>query len=213
MSITIREELEDRHVLISNEAYSLALASAKENSLELLESLIESEAVPKDVACHLWSNRLGRAYVNPLSTIISNEAIACLPIEIARKGNVMPLYVVEDGLTVAMPDPDDKVLVRRLAAISGKQISPVFCLSKEVRDAIELHHLLALQQNSLRHVVGLLVVLALGDLQHPDAVPGDVQRARLLDQDVIRRGVLLLVFCAERGSLGRSRGVAVSECL
>ena len=140
MSITIREELEARHVLISNEAYSLALASAKENSLELLESLIESEAVPKDVACHLWSNRLGRAYVNPLSTIISNEAIACLPIEIARKGNVMPLYVVEDGLTVAMPDPDDEVLVRRLAAISGKQISPVFCLSNEVRDAIELHY-------------------------------------------------------------------------
>ena len=140
MSITIREELEARHVLISNEAYSLALASAKENSLDLLESLIESEAVPKDVACHLWSNRLGRAYVNPLSTIISNEAIASLPIEIARKGNVMPLYVVEDGLTVAMPDPDDKVLVRRLAAISGKQISPVFCLSNEVSDAIELHY-------------------------------------------------------------------------
>jgi type IV pilus assembly protein PilB len=140
MSITIREELEARHVLISNEAYSLALASAEENSLDLLESLIESEAVPKDVACHLWSNRLGRAYVNPLSTIISNEAIASLPIEIARKGNVMPLYVVEDGLTVAMPDPDDEVLVRRLAAISDKQISPVFCLSNEVRDAIELHY-------------------------------------------------------------------------
>ena len=140
MSLTIREELEERHVLISNEAYSLALASAEENSLELLESLIESEAVPKAVACRLWSNRLGRAYVNPLSTIISNEAIANLPIEIARKGNVMPLYVVENGLTVAMPNPDDKVLVRRLAAISGKEISPVFCLSNEVRDAIELHY-------------------------------------------------------------------------
>ena len=140
MSLTIRAELEARHISISNEAYSLALASAEENSLELLESLIESEAVPKDVACRLWSNRLCRAYVNPLSTIISNEAIANLPIEIARKGNVMPLYVVEDGLTVAMPNPDDEVLVRRLAAISGKQISPVFCLSNEVRDAIELHY-------------------------------------------------------------------------
>ncbi len=91
MSMTIREELEASHVLISNEAYDLALASAKENTLELLGSLIESEAVTKDVACHLWSNRLGRAYVDPLSTIISAEAIASLPMEIARKGNVMPL--------------------------------------------------------------------------------------------------------------------------
>lgn len=140
MSMTIREELEASHVLISNEAYDLALATAEENSLELLESLIESEAVTKDVACHLWSNRLGRAYVDPLSTIISPEAVASLPIEIARKGNVMPLYVVEDALTVAMPNPDDMDLARRIAAITGMQISPVFCLSKEVRDAIELHY-------------------------------------------------------------------------
>ena len=102
MSMTIREELEAGHILISNEAYALALASAKENSLQLLESLIESEAITKEVACHLWSNRLGRAYVDPISTIISIEAIASVPIEIARKGNVMPLYVIEDALTVAM---------------------------------------------------------------------------------------------------------------
>ena len=126
MSVTIREELEASHVIMSNEAYDLALAGAEENSLELLESLIESEAVTKDVGCHLWSNRLGRAYVDPLSTIVSTKALASLPIEIARKGNVMPLYVVEDALTVAMPKPDDESLVRRLAAITGKQISPSF---------------------------------------------------------------------------------------
>jgi type IV pilus assembly protein PilB len=105
-----------------------------------LESLVESDAISKEIACRIWSNRLGRAYVDPISTIISNEAIACLPIEIARKGNVMPLYVVDDSLTVAMPNPDDEALVRRLAAITGKEISPVFCLSKEVQDAIELHY-------------------------------------------------------------------------
>ncbi len=140
MSMTIREELEASHVLISNEAYDLALASGEENSLKLLESLIETGAVSKDVACHLWSNRLGRAYVDPVSTIISREAVASLPLEIARKGNVMPLYVIENALTVAMPNPDDADLVRRLAAITGKDISPVFCLSVEVRDAIELHY-------------------------------------------------------------------------
>ena len=140
MSMTIREELEARHVLISNEAYDLALASGKENTLSLLESLIGSGAITKDVACHLWSNRLGRAYVDPLSTIISREAVASVPLEIARKGNVMPLYVIEDALTVAMPNPDDAALVRRLSAITGLDVSPVFCLSVEVRDAIELHY-------------------------------------------------------------------------
>jgi type IV pilus assembly protein PilB len=138
--MTIRAELEAHHVVISNEAYDLALATAEENSLELLESLIDSGAVTKEVACHLWSNRLGRAYVDPLSTIISPEAIASLPIEIARKGHVMPLYVIEGALTVAMPYPDDITLVNRIAAITGMEISPVFCLSKEVQDAIGLHY-------------------------------------------------------------------------
>ncbi|CAA6689694.1 MULTISPECIES: GspE/PulE family protein [unclassified Lentimonas] len=140
MSMTIREELEASHILISNEAYDLARANGEENSLELLESLIESGAITKDVGCHLWSNRLGRAYVDPLSTIISREAVESLPLEIARKGNVMPLYVIEDAMTVAMPNPDDAALVRRLSAITGLDISPVFCLSVEVRDAIELHY-------------------------------------------------------------------------
>jgi type IV pilus assembly protein PilB len=140
MSVSIREELAANHIVVSNEAYDLALASAEENSLALLESLVESDAISKGIACRIWSNRLGRAYVDPISTIISHEATACLPIEIARKGNVMPLYLVEDSLTVAMPNPDDEPLVRRLAAITGKEISPVFCLSDEVNDAIELHY-------------------------------------------------------------------------
>jgi type II secretory ATPase GspE/PulE/Tfp pilus assembly ATPase PilB-like protein len=140
MSHTIRDELAAHQIIVSNEAYDLALASAEENSLELLESLVDSDAISKAIACRIWSNRLGRAYVDPTSTIISHEAIACLPLEIARKGKVMPLYLVEDSLTVAMPHPDDALLVRRLGAITGKAISPVFCLSNEVDDAIELHY-------------------------------------------------------------------------
>ena len=140
MSGTIREELAANHILVSNEAYDLALASAEENSLALLEALVESGAISKAIACGLWSNRLGRAYVDPTSTIISRDAIACLPIEIARKARVMPLYLFEDSLTVAMPTPENASLVRRLAAISGKVISPVFCLGCEVNDAIDLHY-------------------------------------------------------------------------
>ncbi len=141
MSTTIREQLlEGHHVSLSDEAYERALLSADEGTLDLIEYLIEEELVSKEIACRIWSDRISSAYVDPLSTIISNEAISSIPIEIARKGNVMPLYEIEGALTVAMPDPYNEPLIARLAAITGKDISPVFCLTSEVQDAIELHY-------------------------------------------------------------------------
>ncbi|WPJ96631.1 GspE/PulE family protein [Coraliomargarita algicola] len=139
--MTIREQLlQNYHVTLSNEAYDRALLSADENTLDLVEYLIEEELISKEVGCRLWSNRIESAYVDPLSTIISEEAIFSIPVEIARKGNVMPLYEIESALTVAMPDPHNQPLIDRLAAITGKEISPVFCLSSEVHAAIDLHY-------------------------------------------------------------------------
>lgn len=139
--MTIREQLlQEHHVTITDEDYDRALLSADEGTLEFIEYLIEEGLVSKEVACRIWSDRIDSAYVDPLSTIISDEAIFSIPIEIARKGNVMPLYEIESALTVAMPDPHNRALIDRLAAITGKEISPVFCLTTEVHDAIELHY-------------------------------------------------------------------------
>jgi len=140
MSLIVRDALEQHHVAISQEIYDLALQYGGEGSLELIEYLIEEGIIPKDVGCRIWSTDIGFAYVDPVSTIISRDAIASLPIEIARKGNVMPLYEIEGALTVAMPDPQNEALIERLGAITNKKISPVFCLTREVQDAVELHY-------------------------------------------------------------------------
>lgn len=140
MSQTIREALEAQHIVLSDEGYSRALQVAGEGTLELVEHLIEESVISKEAGCRVWSDRIGFAYVDPLSTVISDSALDSVPVEIARKGNLMPLYEIEGVLTVAMPDPANEALIERLGAITGKAISPVFCLSSEVRDAIELHY-------------------------------------------------------------------------
>ncbi len=139
--MTIREQLQcEHHITLSNEAYDRALLSANEDTLDFIEYLIEEDLISKEIGCRIWSDRIRSAYVDPLSTIISEEAISTIPIEIARKGNVMPLYEIDSALTVAMPDPHNQPLIDRLAAITGKDISPVFCLNNEVQHAIELHY-------------------------------------------------------------------------
>lgn len=141
MSVTIREELRtDFGINLSDEICERASLSAEESTLDMVEYLIEEGIIRKEVGCRLWSGRINTAYVDPLATVISDEAVASVPHEIARKGNVMPLYLVENALTVAMPDPQNGALISRLAAITGKQISPVFCLTNEVQDSIELYY-------------------------------------------------------------------------
>jgi len=140
MSATIREDLAERHVVLADEVYERALQHAEEGSLELVEYLIREDAVDKETACKVWAKRINAAYVDPLATINTESALASIPLEIARKANAMPLYEIEGALTVAMPDPNDEALVRRLGAIADKAISPVFRLPDEAKHAIELHY-------------------------------------------------------------------------
>lgn len=138
--MTIFEELQAKNVPITKDAYGVALSRADEGTLELIEYLIAENLVPKEIGCLIWSDRIGYAYVDPIVSLVSEEASASIPIDIARRGLVIPLYEIEGALTVAMPDPGNTALVERLAMITGKKVSPVFCLTQEVQDAIELHY-------------------------------------------------------------------------
>jgi type IV pilus assembly protein PilB len=109
-------------------------------NLQFLEEIIDRELVPKSKACRMWADGLDLAYVNPLIAVVTQDAVACIPEEIARKGQAIGLYVIEDVLTVAMAEPRDPRLLRQIEAISGVGISPVFAPPREINDAIEIHY-------------------------------------------------------------------------
>jgi type IV pilus assembly protein PilB len=117
-----------------------ALESRHGATVELLQALIDQQILSKDVACRHWSNSLGIAYVDVLASAISEEAVARIPPEIARKARAIGLYVINGVLTVAMATPDDPDLVRRLEQITQGPVSPVFCLPCEIEDAIAIQY-------------------------------------------------------------------------
>jgi type II secretory ATPase GspE/PulE/Tfp pilus assembly ATPase PilB-like protein len=110
------------------------------DSLALVEAVVTAGLVPHADACRVWSERLGIAYIDPINTIASPEATALVPAEIVRKAQVLPLYVIDGVITLAMADPLDKAMVRRLEGITGLKISPMFALPTEIRAAIELRY-------------------------------------------------------------------------
>ena len=107
---------------------------------QLLQAVIDEKYLPKDEACRYWADALNVAYVDPFASLITEEAVEKIPVEVAKKARTLALYIVDGVLTVAMADPGDAELVRRLSQIAQMPISPVFALAREIEDAIAIHY-------------------------------------------------------------------------
>lgn len=104
-----------------------------------LDLLVTENKISKSDATRAWSEKIGFPYVDPFQSIITEEAISHVPQEIAVKGQALPLYIIDNVLTVAMAKPEDVALVKRLAAITKLEISPVFALPSDIKAGIEIH--------------------------------------------------------------------------
>ena len=107
---------------------------------QLVQAVIDEKFLPKDEACRLWADALNVAYVDPFASVITEEAVERIPIEVAKKVKAVGLYVLNGVLTVAMAYPEDAELVRRLGQIAQTTVSPVFALPREIEDAIAVHY-------------------------------------------------------------------------
>jgi type II secretory ATPase GspE/PulE/Tfp pilus assembly ATPase PilB-like protein len=125
---------------LTDEAMAAALEIEQEGSISFAELLAEESILPKEVVGRLWGDSVGVAYLDPFTTLVSREAIDRLPLEIARKAQALPLYILDGTLTIAMADPCDTVLKGRLAQIAQCPVSPVFSLPGEIRGGISIHY-------------------------------------------------------------------------
>ena len=108
--------------------------------IPLLERIIEQGILPKDIACKLYADLMGIAYVDPFISLITEEAILAIPAEIAKKIQAIGLYVIDGVLTAAFSAPDEEARVRRLSLIIKMPVSPVFALPQDIDDAILIQY-------------------------------------------------------------------------
>ena len=110
------------------------------DSLKGVEDAVLKGLVGKRQAGELWANNLGVAYLDPIMSVVTDNALALVPEEVARKVTVLPLYFLNNVLTVSTSEPKNKELLRRLKFISGHEVSPIFGFPSEIKDAIDIHY-------------------------------------------------------------------------
>jgi type IV pilus assembly protein PilB len=107
---------------------------------DLVQALIDKKLVTKDDGCRFWADSMNFAYVDPFVSVITDDAIEKIPLEVAKKTKAIGLYIFNGVLTVAMASPDDQETVKRLGQIARIPVSPVFALPREVEDSIAIHY-------------------------------------------------------------------------
>ncbi len=117
-----------------------SLAARHGDNVSLVQAIVDEKYLPKDDACRLWADTMNVAYVDPFASVITDEAIERIPVEVARKVKAIGLYVLNGVLTVATINPDEPELLRRLGQIAQMPVSPVFALPREIEDAIAVHY-------------------------------------------------------------------------
>ncbi len=117
-----------------------ALATRHGDNVSLIQAVVDEKHLPKDDACRLWADTMNVAYVDPFASVITEEAVERIPVEVARKVKAIGLYVLNGVLTVAMANPDDPELLRRVGQIAQLPVSPVFALPREIEDAVAIHY-------------------------------------------------------------------------
>ncbi len=132
--------IKGEHFSVDEVILAPLLETHEPNSLDLLEAIIEERILTKDQATQAWSDSIGIAYIEPYATIISDEGLALIPLEIAQKTQVLPLYIFDSVLTVAMTDPNDKELIKKLSQIAQTEICSIFSLPSEINAGISINY-------------------------------------------------------------------------
>lgn len=101
---------------------SVAAQSGIVSPVELLSALSEQQGLP---AVDLRKVRI------PL------DVLDLVPLDIAREHAILPLAVKDDGLFLAMADPDQKRIVDELEFVTGKRIFSYVALHGELSDVLE----------------------------------------------------------------------------
>ena len=136
------------------------------------------------------------AYVDLDTTVIQAEAAHSISQELAQEHNIIPLYELGGGITIAASTPKNRELINRLQELTNRRVSLVFSFPDEISDTIEITY------QSREALEKLIAQTGLDHLDKRDAVVTAAHLKALAGQEFVVnyvRGLVLLAF-RERAS-------------
>jgi type IV pilus assembly protein PilB len=111
-------------------------AATKEND-PLSKTLIKLGFVTSEQIAKLMGEQVNIPHVNIKNYIIDRRVLALISEKIARRYNSIPLFKIENVLTVAMADPQNIISIDEISAVAGYKVEPVIASEESIKVAID----------------------------------------------------------------------------
>jgi len=131
-----------------------ALTFGRENGVLLGKSVVALGLLTERDLLKVLGNHLGLPSLDITKYNIQDEALMLVSEDFARQHTVIPLFVIEDSLTVATADPLNIEVVDELSRETEKEIMLVLSIEADIERSIDLYY---------RSTTSLAQTMAAGD--------------------------------------------------
>lgn len=137
--------------VITQRQLDVALQEQRQSGKFVGEILVGLGVAPEEKVTQVLSEQLGFAFVDMSQISIEPKALSLIPHDIADRLEVMPLFVSQDALTVAMVNPLDVKAVDELHAVCRLRIKPVFGCPSAIKKAQEESYYKLVEETKIFH--------------------------------------------------------------
>ncbi len=127
--------VQDGH--LSEEQLNQVLIRQRSSRKKLGELLVEEKLVSEAAVLECLSRRLGLPWVILRPGLIDPKVVDSIDKELAEKHIILPLFKVNEVLTLAMSEPQSLLVVDDLERNTGMKIQPVIGLANNIQDNIK----------------------------------------------------------------------------
>lgn len=125
-----------RENLVSYDELSQAEEFADLNSTNLGFALLENKFIQEKKLLEFIEKKLHIPYVNLEDYSLDNKCLKYISEQDARKYRLIPMFKIENVLTVAMADPMDLFVINSIVDELDLKIEPIICSDKSILKAI-----------------------------------------------------------------------------
>jgi type IV pilus assembly protein PilB len=127
--------------LIKQEQLDRALDEQKRSNHQKLlgEILVELRICTEDQITEALAQAYGVPYARISPKVADPKVIAALPKEFLEKHQVLPLFLVERVLTVAVPEPANVFLLEEIERLSGFQVQVVAATTRDIKATLQTY--------------------------------------------------------------------------
>ncbi|TSC75286.1 MAG: type IV pilus assembly protein PilB [Parcubacteria group bacterium Gr01-1014_30] len=125
--------------LISERDFNLATKEAKEQKKSLQDLVVEKDLISDEELGQLIADQIGFPYINLSKAKVPKEILEIVPELVAREQKIIAFDRTQEGLKLAMANPENLEIREFIERKSGERVIPYFATSKDIEDVLKFY--------------------------------------------------------------------------